>query len=99
MRKLELVSLAMAVWLGLIHSSSNAIAAASDEPLVQQSNLLYEGAFRVPQIGLSADANSYNYGGTSLGYNPANNLLYVVGFVQQQYFGEIGIPEIRKSAS
>ena len=99
MKPMELLRLTPALVLGITLSFGIATAAVTDEPLVQQSDLVYQGAFRLPQLGQSADANSYNYGGTSLGYNPANNSLYIVGYDPQQYLGEISIPEIRNSAS
>ena len=85
MKTIKLLRLTPAIVLGITYSFGIAIAAVTDEPLVEQSDLVYQGAFRVPQLGLSADANSYNYGGTSLGYNPASNSLYIIGYNQQQY--------------
>ena len=99
MKTIKLLRWTPALVLGITYSFGIANAAVTDEPLVQQSDLVYQGAFRVPQLGQSADANSYNYGGTSLGHNPANNSLYIVGYDPQQYLGEISIPEIRNSAS
>src|SRR5262249_46279240 len=59
--------------------------------LLQATNLAYLGAFRVPDfVGIS----TFAYGGTSLGYNAANNSLFVVGNDQQQLVAEIGIPAI-----
>jgi hypothetical protein len=71
----------------------------SSELLVQQSNLTYQGAFRVPQLGASGDAGSYDYGGTALGYNPTNNSLFLAGYDPQQWLGEISIPTLQSSST
>jgi hypothetical protein len=72
--------------------------AASKVPLVQQSDLIYQGAFRLPK-GTTVDANSFNYGGTSLGFNPANNSLFMTGYDPQQYSAEVQIPSIINSTN
>ena len=72
------------------------VFAASTASLVQQSDLVYQGAFRMPQ-GTVGDANTFNYGGTSLAFNPANNSLFMTGFDHQQYSAEIQIPSIVNS--
>jgi hypothetical protein len=59
-------------------------------PLVTQSNVQYVGAFRVP--GGQYGASSFEYGGTALGYNPANNSLFLVGTPGDQAVAEISIP-------
>lgn len=66
-------------------------------PLVQSSHLAYQGAFRVPQG--STDQTSFNYGGTALAYNAANNSLFMVGHDWYQRTAEIRIPTIIKSSN
>ena len=69
-------------------------------PLVQQANLVLEGAFRVPDgvfpgpnlTPFQAPRASFSFGGTSLGFNPANNSLFIVGHDQAQLVAEINIP-------
>ncbi|MGH8276025.1 MAG: hypothetical protein ACRETH_04950, partial [Steroidobacteraceae bacterium] len=73
------------------------VSAQSTEPLLQQSNLAYAGAFRVPQG--SSDTTTFNYGGTALTYNPANNSLYMVGHDWHQLSAEISIPAIVNSTN
>ncbi|HWF86218.1 MAG TPA: HYR domain-containing protein [Vicinamibacterales bacterium] len=59
-------------------------------PLVQQSNLVYQGAFRLP--GGSDDSN-FVFGGQALAYNPANNSLFVeAAAINPQVVGEVTIP-------
>ena len=62
---------------------------ATENPrLVRSSHLTYLGAFRFP-----GDArNDYAYGGTSIGFNPANNSLFARGHDWYQLVGEISIP-------
>lgn len=62
---------------------------------IQKSDLVYEGAFRVPRS--SQGASRFDYGGTALAYNPANNSLFLTGHDQQQMTAEISIPQIISS--
>jgi hypothetical protein len=66
-------------------------------PLVQPNNLVYQGAFRPPPG--STDQLSFNYGGTALAYNPANNSLFMVGHDWYQRSAEISIPALVNGAS
>jgi hypothetical protein len=72
-------------------------AAQSTAPLLQKANLVYQGAFRVPQG--SSDQTTFNYGGTALSYNAANNSLYMVGHDWYQLSAEISIPPLVNSTS
>jgi len=68
------------------------------EPLLQQSDLKYEGAFRLP-VG-TTDQTSFAFGnGTGLTYNPANNSLIMVGHVFYQLSAEVSIPAVINSTS
>jgi hypothetical protein len=69
--------------------------AQTNAPLLKQSDLVYEGAFRVP-AGTS-EKDTFNYGGTALAYNPANNSLFMTGHDWYQYTAEIKIPAIVNS--
>jgi hypothetical protein len=71
--------------------------AQSSEPLLTQANLVYQGAFRVPNLTSSTGA-TFNYGGTALTYNPAHISLYMVGHQQFQLSAEISIPAVVNSA-
>ncbi len=67
---------------------TGATDAAENPRLVRASHLTYLGAFRFP-----GDAyNDYAYGGTSIGFNPANNSLFARGHDWYQLVGEISIP-------
>lgn len=68
------------------------------EPLLQQGDLVYEGAFRVPSGTYGTEEGSYfSYGGTALGYDPIRNGLFMTGMGWYQLSAEIGIPQIIKS--
>jgi hypothetical protein len=71
--------------------------AQTSAPLVRKENLVYQGAFRVPQ-GTDED-NTFNYGGTSLAFNPANNSLFMTGHDWTQVMAEIRIPTLVNSTS
>jgi hypothetical protein len=63
------------------------------QPLVQQGDMAYVGAFRVPaKAAGDVDVDSFAYGGTVLTYNPVNDSLYLVGFSQAAKVGELSIP-------
>ena len=73
------------------------LAAPSDEPLIQQGDLVYQGAFRVPAGDTDGcDGNTgqhcFTYGGNALGYNPARNSLFFGGHDWVQTLGEVSIP-------
>ena len=71
--------------------------AQSELPLLLESNLVYEGAFKVPRGG---DGNAtFSYGGTAIAYNAASNTLYLVGHSSGQLSAEISIPEIVNSTN
>ena len=71
-------------------SSTPAPSDLSKLPLLNQSNLEYLGAFRVPTdtIGESSIA----YGGTAIAFNPANNSLFIAGHPHDRAVAEIAIP-------
>jgi hypothetical protein len=59
-------------------------------PLLGPSDLVYQGAFLLPQSGI--DRTSFSYGGTALAYNPAHNSLFAVGHDWYQLSAEVSIP-------
>jgi hypothetical protein len=67
------------------------------DPLLQQSDLQYMGAFRVPHGTFGG--SSFEYGGTALAYNAANNSLFVVGHDWHQQVAEISIPAVVNSSN
>ena len=74
---------------------------ASDMAL-QQSDLTYLGAFRLPSgtFGCSdATACSFGYTQGGMGYNPANNSLYIFGHVYNARLAEVNIPTLVNSRS
>lgn len=62
---------------------------ANTTGLLVQSQLVYEGAFRVP---VGAGDTTFEYGGTALTYHPGHNSLMMVGHDWYQKVGEISIP-------
>src|SRR4029077_14443221 len=71
-------------------SVSNAPVSTGQAPLLSQSNLQYVGAFRLP--GGTIGASTFDYGGTALAFNPANNSLFIVGHDWNQDVAEVAIP-------
>jgi len=72
---------------------------ATSAPLVQQSDIAYIGAFRVPvsdSVGCvpSTGSHCFYHGGHALGYNAANNSLFFGGHAWQQQLAEISIPSV-----
>jgi hypothetical protein len=67
------------------------------QTLLQQSNLVYQGAFRVSASTFGG--SSLDYCNCRLAYNATNNSLYVVGHDQQQQVAEISIPTVVNSGT
>ena len=59
---------------------------------VSKADFRYEGSFRVP------GGESLAYGGAGLGYNPANNSLFITGHNHHQLTGEISIPDLGRAS-
>ncbi len=73
-------------------------AAYAVEPLLQKSDLIYEGAFKVPKGKLGSTTYSkFSYGGSALAYNPSRNSLFIIGHPYENLLFEISIPEIVNS--
>lgn len=66
--------------------------------LVTRTDLNYEGSFRVP-YGDGSTESSLSWGGAGLGYNPANDSLFITGHNWHQLTAEISIPEPARSDS
>jgi hypothetical protein len=64
-------------------------------PLLQQSDLHYQGAFRVPG---NVAGSTFAYGGTALAYHPAHSSLFLVGHDWDQKVAEIDVPQITQSS-
>ena len=67
----------------------------STAPLLQASDLVYSGAFRLPAP--QSDEKSFEYGGDALAYNPARNTLMAVTGSPYQHVAEITIPAVRNN--
>jgi hypothetical protein len=63
-------------------------------PLLKKTDLVYQGAFRVPYKYTGDDTNTLSYGGTAPGFNPAGNSLFLVCHDQGQLVCEISIPKL-----
>jgi hypothetical protein len=80
---------------GLTGSQGYTLTVSSQEPLIHKADLQYLGAFRLPGISdpnVSGDW-TYDYGGTALAFNPANNSLFLDGITFDQAISEISIPQ------
>lgn len=75
-------------------------AALHAQTLLKQSDLVYQGAFRLPRgrWGNTAVYDGFSYGGSALAYNPANDSLFIVGHDHQQMVAEISIPTVVNSS-
>ncbi len=80
--------------------SVNAIAQPSTQPLVQQADLVYQGAFRVPLPDWDPNGNgtTFAYAGSGLAFNPAHTSLFLTGHDAYQLTGEISIPAVGTGA-
>lgn len=90
--------LSLALMLGILAPSLG--LAQTAEPLLQKGNLVYTGAFALPNIQCQSPSYAcFAYGGTALGYNSANNSLYVVGHTYGQLTAEVSIPALVNSSN
>jgi hypothetical protein len=64
--------------------------------LIHEADLNYLGAFKTPTNVWGA--NSFEYGGTAIAYNPVNNSLFMVGHDQSQKIAELSIPTLKTGA-
>lgn len=63
------------------------------EPLVESSNLVYKGAFQLPQIACHVPTYAcFAYGGTAITYDTADNSLYIVGHPYTDLTAEVSVP-------
>ena len=72
-------------------SLAHATTQPTSEPLIQPSNLVYTGAFRLPEG--PTNQTTFEYSGDGLAYNPANNSLFITGHTWYQETAEISIPK------
>ena len=68
------------------------VSSTQAQPLLDISQIQYEGAFRLPTTTFGN--SSMNSAQGALAYNPANHSIFIVGHVQQQAIAEFKIPEL-----
>jgi hypothetical protein len=71
---------------------------AGSGDLVNKADLTYEGSFRVPAPSGNDERGTLAYGGAGLGYNEANDSLFITGHSWHQLTAEISVPEPGRSA-
>lgn len=81
----------MAAWLLVVPGR------AQSDGAIEQLQLVYEGAFRVPPG--PTDESSFDYGGTALAFDPIRRSLWLVGHDHHQLVAEISIPDIRRGVA
>ena len=72
--------------------------AANSGQLVTENDLSYEGSFRVP-YGDGTTESTLAWGGAGLGYNPANDSLFITGHSHHQLTAEITVPALGQSST
>jgi len=77
--------------------SPSHIVCAQSGTLLQKTDLVYQGAFRVPQG--TYGTSTLNWGGTAIAYNAANNSLYITSHDHDQHIGEMSIPALVNSSN
>jgi len=85
-------------FLALVFLLSRTSATVTGAPaLLQQSNLQYMGAFRLPPA--QTDQRSFAYGAMGMAFNSVRNSLYMVGGLWYQQTAEVTIPAVTQAAS
>jgi hypothetical protein len=70
---------------------------ATSLPRLHASNLVYQGAFTLPNQ--MSDTKTFSYGGTAMAFDPSRHGLFIVGHDWYQMTAEVSIPALVKSAS
>lgn len=65
------------------------------QPLLQLSDITYQGAFRLPAATFGS--SSLNYSEGPIEYNPTNHSIFIVGHNHQQEIAEFPVPVLVKS--
>jgi hypothetical protein len=66
---------------------------AQSDKLIQPSDMVYQGAFRLPSGDYGTlPYSNFQYGGTAPAYNPTNDSLYIVSHAYSQLTAEVTIP-------
>jgi hypothetical protein len=81
----------------MLFTRSSASISAVDpvQPLLQQSDLVYQGAFRLPTVpfgGGFGASYGFEYSTTGFAYNPPHNSLFVNNHIYEQKTAEVSIP-------
>lgn len=90
-------ALAAVIAVGLVCccSAPGAPASPTSWPRLRQSDLAYQGAFRLPaQVD---DTRTFAYGGTALAFDPGRDSLFVVGHDWYQLTAEVTIPPLSRA--
>ena len=91
MRTLSAVLL-LAALLGSSEFVGTTPSAQTALPLLQQADLRYEGAFRLPEPTGEGEKNTFGYGGTALAFDPARGSLWLTGHDWHQRIAEVSVP-------
>lgn len=77
------------------------VRAEPKAPRIHAGDLVRLGSFKLPTgIRAGGQANAgFEYGGSAMTYNPANNSLYVGGHAWDNFGGEVSIPAIGGTAT
>jgi len=81
--------------VGFFPDPGGALAPPTTYPLLQPSDLVYQGAFRVP-AGMFG-GSTFAYGGTAPAYDSTTQSLFLVGHDWDQQVAEVTIPQIINS--
>ncbi len=92
---LKAIAIVFALAPGIVFSQT--ASSPTTEPLIQSSNLVYAGAFRLPEG--TTNQTSFQYAGDGLAYNPVDNSLFITGHTWYQETAEISIPNIVNSTN
>ena len=95
LQRLHLRLIAPLALLLLVSQTTTTVTGAP--ALLQQANLQYMGAFRLPPA--QSEQRSFGYGAMGMAYNAARNSLYMVGHLWYQQVAEVSIPAITQAAT
>lgn len=80
--------------VGILLTAAGSTPQGQSAPSLQQLELRYEGAFRVPGGGTDTQ-DTFEYGGTAVTFDSVRRSLWMVGHDHYQRAAEVTVPDVR----
>lgn len=88
--------ISMALLLATQAEAGRRAAGPSQLPLLQLTDIVYQGAFRLPAA--TYGSSSLNYSQGPIAYNPTNHSIFIIGHAHHQQVAEFPVPGLVRSS-